>query len=778
MGNSTVKLYYDCKILNDRNMIVDDVESYLSTLTPTVMEDFQFIKHDLSISIKIDTEEIGANINSGNILNPFAAGKLNYVSIQNETDYSPIYYFVIDQEWTAVRTIKLYLALDTLNTFKYNVAYSFDKKTLVLREHKDRFYKTEWEKGIFIKKIDFESEGISPLLYQDPSKSVKITDEKANFDWYLLYMADNTKTSVSGETLPVNAFVMAEEPITTALINYGLKISDLNQSKVYWFGKNIPNSFTSGNVEIDGTKYAITEAMFVMYSAAVGWFLSKATGNTNSTKIRNLDSTTILTFEESKEIDVTEQSSLQTILAGDLSSIGGRIYAAKTAIVTPSKQAGEQGIDDIFTVDRTDTRISKILKLPYCPFNIQILEGNINIPSELERTSVKWENEKTYNYLKIKTNFLQAFQNNITFLSVENPITDVLYGFNFENKQDVRNNLEESKLYHSDFENFRFIYDSFQFVFENEKISEEFIRKKELTTEQTIKFITTSTMNSRFLFDFSDFIQYESSKFIENYPYILTIARNNEIPIFNSEYINYIRNGYNYDVKAKNASIVSASLGIVSNAAQVALTPLTLGKSIKNVATAAAGLEAVKTGVTSQKYKSALAAVEEAKKGIATTSQIALSNAFGAVSGIINGINSIRQTETAFEQRQKAMKMANVSVESSDDIDLLSYYSENRAYLKNYRCSDVMYKALADLFYYQGYINNEQKTPDVNSRKWFNFLKCEALLINNKNIDDKYLENIKERFAIGVTFYHKNNNTWDFAQETANREIWLNVQEF
>ena len=68
MGNSIVKLYYDCKILNDRNMIVDDVESYLATLTPTVMDNFQFIKHDLSISIKIDTEEIGANINSGNIL--------------------------------------------------------------------------------------------------------------------------------------------------------------------------------------------------------------------------------------------------------------------------------------------------------------------------------------------------------------------------------------------------------------------------------------------------------------------------------------------------------------------------------------------------------------------------------------------------------------------------------------------------------------------------------------------------------------------------------------
>lgn len=771
MGNSTVKLYYDCKILNDRNMIVDDVESYLATLTPTVMEDFQFIKHDLSISIKIDTEEIGANVNSGNILNPFAAGKLNYVSIQNETDYSPIYYFVIDQEWTAVRTIKLYLALDTLNTFKYNVAYSFDKKTLVLREHKDRFYKEKKLDG-YIRKIDFESEGISPLLYQTLNDT-KITDDKANFDWYLLYMADNTKTSVSGETLPVNAFIMAEEPITTALINYGLKIADLNQSKVYWFGKNVPNSFTSSNVEIDGTKYTITEAMFIMYSAAVGWFLSKATGNTNSTKIRNLDSTSILIFDESKEIDVTEQSSLPTILAGDLSSIGGRISAAKTAVVTPSQQTGEQGIDDIYTVDRTDTRISKILKLPYCPFNVQISDGNINIPSELERTSVKWENEKTYNYLKIKTNFLQAFQNNISVFIPTNPLSDLLYYFYIPD--DIRKYQEESKLFHSDFQNFRFVYDSFQFVFEEEKISESFVRNRTNLTDFTLKFITTSTMNSRFLFDFSEFIQYESSKFIENYPYILTIARNNEIPIFNSEYINYIRNGYNYDVKARNASIVSASLGIVSNAAQVALTPLTVGKSIKNVATAAAGLEAVRAGVTSQKYKSALAAVEESKKGVATASQIALSNAFSAVSGIINGINSIRQTETAFEQKQKAMKMATVSVESSDDIDLLSYYSENRAYLKNCRCSDVMYKALADLFYYQGYINNEQKIPDVNSRKWFNFLKCEPLLINNKNIDDKYLENIKERFEIGVTFYHKNNNTWDFAQETANREIWLNV---
>ena len=44
---STVKLYYDTKILADRNMLIEHIEDYLSTLTPTVMEDFQYIKHDL-----------------------------------------------------------------------------------------------------------------------------------------------------------------------------------------------------------------------------------------------------------------------------------------------------------------------------------------------------------------------------------------------------------------------------------------------------------------------------------------------------------------------------------------------------------------------------------------------------------------------------------------------------------------------------------------------------------------------------------------------------------
>ena len=134
--NSTITLYFNCLIEQDKNFILDRnntsaVELYLRTLRNIVIQDFQYIKQSLSLSIKIsDNQEV---LNMGT-----RADDMNYCKIENE-DGNPFYYFIISKKWRSKETIELVLAMDTLNTFTYDQDYVINKKTLIKRQHKDRF---------------------------------------------------------------------------------------------------------------------------------------------------------------------------------------------------------------------------------------------------------------------------------------------------------------------------------------------------------------------------------------------------------------------------------------------------------------------------------------------------------------------------------------------------------------------------------------------------------------------------------------------------------------
>ena len=93
MAGSTVKIYYDTKIKPERNADIEDIESYLSSKTSVTIPLSKFYKHDLSLTLKLDTLDLGEYIWSGNILNPFKQGKIDYIAIKNDTDTSYIYYF-------------------------------------------------------------------------------------------------------------------------------------------------------------------------------------------------------------------------------------------------------------------------------------------------------------------------------------------------------------------------------------------------------------------------------------------------------------------------------------------------------------------------------------------------------------------------------------------------------------------------------------------------------------------------------------------------------------
>ena len=121
-----------------------------------------------------------------------------------------------------------------------------------------------------------------------------------------------------------------------------------------------------------------------------------------------------------------------------------------------------------------------------------------------------------------------------------NPMSNKNYNNDYIAKSinDLRNDDNEPKVYHSDFYYWKYMYDSFSKVVANEKYLNS-LQAIETTNEKTIRFYMTRTINSRFMFDFTFFATNHFDT--EDYEKYLIIQRNNEEVLYSSPYINYIR---------------------------------------------------------------------------------------------------------------------------------------------------------------------------------------------------------------------------------------------
>ena len=82
MATSTIKVYNLTKVNAEENIMIDNIATVLESITPIYSSsDFQYVKHDLDISIKVPLSQTYLNRNS-----------CNYVSIKNSDDLRTFYY--------------------------------------------------------------------------------------------------------------------------------------------------------------------------------------------------------------------------------------------------------------------------------------------------------------------------------------------------------------------------------------------------------------------------------------------------------------------------------------------------------------------------------------------------------------------------------------------------------------------------------------------------------------------------------------------------------------
>ena len=739
---SVILLYRGVPFGKDKNIAVDDLEEYLLNLPADRKISFtnqNYVRQNLITTIRLELNQTEAEFNSEN---------WNYCYIANYNDMgarqAKCYYFIDKLEQVSRNVLRLDLILDSVNTIGTGIALT--KKTLIHREHKDR-WKPISGKAYSDAIIDIEQEGLNPVLYKT-SESILKNDSFKDFSWYIIYM--NSNDIAPDEFNQVN-------PVKTIIA----PAHDIN----------VRANLSSFTLPMDGRTYTLST--FYNNANGIGQINNISIYNKKIEDINTLE-IDFQTYSDAKEIikymtilptqgnykiqvytayydDMGHQIANilgQTITANSLSASGmpgtlklhvGQDTLNPKYVPNFTRRSNVEGqVNGVNILDKTNAKLIKIIELPYCPVEItEIYQDtySFNYPIQIEDIgfTIQGNNlEFLETYLNIKN---YSFGEIISKLRLYD-INVLEYG--------LRNNDFEPKLFNSEIYTKKFVYDSFSIPFKYEFLNVSESISKVSGGNLKIKEISSLAITSKFLFDFNEMLSFEKGS--EDYGNILAVSRNNESTIYTSQYINYLRTGLQYDLKMKQAQ-EEASYTRIALSALGSIGSIALGVASGNPAVAVGGVIASGTGLAGS---------------------------------IISTIQQENQANNSLAQKQALLQEQKASVQNSDDLALLKYYTKgNFAKFATYEPSEVQKNRIALLFHYCGYKAEYLGIPNLNSRLRFNFIQADidiaetAQAFLSQNFNNEIIENYKSKWAEGITIIHHFNNEWNFEQDLENWEYTL-----
>lgn len=709
--NAQVKLY-SVGFNSNMNCVVDNIASYLANHATTVISynDVMYQKIELDMELKLPVTE---SLNE--------RPSFNYVSILNQDGQRPFYFYVRDVQWLSQQGLKLFLSMDTLNTFQDLLV--FTNNTKITRQHKDRFYQEYYDgrlrPTLATRKIDRPSEVTGLTKYRGTPSPIR--DATDGVQWYLVYANEN-----DNDNSPVACYLVPE--ITQSFVGSGSS---------YSYSRFITGSYYDMYLikEVNRTltlTLSDNTTVTVQCSANQTWYI-RTPGSESQDHVEVGRGHYAPEYTNVKSIAFNGVTHLTLYHPGfaptNFSEAQFLQIAHNGAGSMTLDSGGNFTINGIANIHRTSTKLLKIIQCPYCPVNLTVTNQRYVVPSGTSVVFLKLtEDSDDYGgtFLKLDDISKDFIANLRSYsLSTFNCIIPAVDA----RRLTAKSPGYESKLYHSDFHNLIFNYDSF-----TKNVPLENIEPSSSTDPYlTIRYKQANTITSNLGFKFE--IGKGTQKLNDRFEEYLLCRRNNEYPIFNSSYLNYIRNGYNYDIKAKNLQTLQGTLGTALSIGGGVISLLAGGAT--GGVSAALGISLITSAITS------------------TTSTI---------------VNNI-QNEANIEQKLNEAKNTTNSVASSDDLNLLNWYSDNLLWATTYDISEQQKSNIFDLFYKTGYSCNETGIPNVHSRYRFNFLQCTPDFSTKANpIWQEYINDVIARFELGVTYFHTYS---DFDQQYENWESWL-----
>lgn len=708
------------EIQENKNMLIENLGTLLTNSFQYKFTSFQPISIQPDIAIRVPLHEI---------LQSDKSNFINYVRIaKTNGDY---FYFVRSIKRLANETLEFNLHIDVLNSFDDYIRQMSDK-TLTIREHRDRYESTftsitfPYTTNLFYI-VDDISEGINPSLYKSTYKFIYDNKNDLTKSFYLIYKTryDLTDTEASN---PVECYLCGDSQIKVNPTGSSTawNVSNLSAGTVYYAIRESAGPF-SISVTNPNETFTYNDTGIVMFQKA-----------TNNTQIRVTDFKASQTSKPYYYDTITNENHYSITF--------NTCYKLKTlSYMTNDTQKILSGNDlninagssSIYllpysSVSNWDSKLIKIIKIPYAPNAV-----TKNSSTGIYDFGSNW----TYDNGLLKLNDLHTTFSNFFGTGVKVPVSES--NVTFQSINSLRF-LKDPKLMHSDFHIDKWSFDSFNFSIPLEKVRWQDFGLSEQTYGVTFKPTNTINSNLMFTIEFDEtYLDFTSSNDYD----VLLSTRNSEMPIFNNSYINYIKNGYNYDKKSK--AIQSASNW--SNVAISGVGTLLGALMAANPATAPLGAMAT--------VGSAVSLVNSAK----------------------NAITTDIQNENGMQSKLATLKAQATAVAGTDDIDLMSSYALNKLKFISYDPTDKIKQMLDDYFYYFGYKTNVYKVPNFNSRVRFNFIQCEPQFkandIAGQTPPTEFVDEIIEKCKNGFTVYHANTVngvvTIDWNQEYENYESFM-----
>lgn len=707
MAVSKVTLY-KTKLTPSKNFWLDNIQDYLNKCIKLTFNDFQYqkIEADIVIKINLDQEyqhDLGYNY-----------------AVVNQDDYY-YYYFITNVKQIAQKTLELSLSIDSIHTYRYLINNHFSDKTKITRQHKDRYITPQSEitdnQVVISRNVDEVSEGGSLPKYKTSINNVPATSPNIiNRKWYLIY-----RSSTTDENSGVNCYLCSNEAIR--LPGSGIGNEGIDKTGVQYGLCYLDNISPTYQIEINGVNYNNPNITF-FYNTSTGKILYHFWSYDTSTGLYTVQEAHDVAFNNFKiKSDVFMRIKSTS---GDL-NLNRRDEYQLIDFITQYQYYQCLPIDKI---DKTDSRLIKIIELPYLPVEPTINNNIYNFSN----TNFRFDTIS----LLLKLDDLSTQFSSVVNTNLQIPEMRVTVPALSSRRTALKDIKYESKLYHSDFYTYKYVYDSFS----KEILLQNFKPVTYLAaTGFRIDFYQSSNITSNLMFKFTPYsATYLESSDFDKY---LVANRNNEVPIFNNSYLNYIRNGYNYDKKNKERQDVFNWVG----------TGLQIAGAIASFAVSTI-------------------------PGAQVSAAAGISLAASATASIASNINSTISAESNIAEKLNELKSQSASVSGSDDLSLLNAYEGQILKYSSWSVSNTVKDTIFDLFYYCGYADGRQAIPNYNSRRCFNYLQCEPVFDNEDDpILIKYLEDIKARFKAGVTVLHKFNNgyevNYDFEQKYENFETWI-----
>lgn len=677
---------YKTDLRPEANEVFDSIDEFIGDLGTPVYQwtNLRYTKPDIDIMVKVPLD------GSIRMLNQF-----DYAVLYDEAQNKNYYYFVLNTNWKAHTTLQLQLSMDTLNTFWYEIQAGLGPQTHVTRRYFDRWKKVG---TLAYPLIDKHPEEISapPMVQIAKPKAIGPTKR-----WTLVYRTDYDSDVKAN---PVTCYVMPEEDTKISETSYGTYTLTKNAAApgIWWAmtnGSNHDDVFTikSGNTQRIVRMADYSYAAFVIEDDCIHAYVYLLSNVEFDIKADEIVFT------------VCKQIYRQSATFGTNFAVSNLDFNNPLVMDSGMSTGTLTAFGRWYDNNKTDTRLVKILELPYAPFNEEYDSSNkLIIPSGF---SLSYGLLKYNGAISGMESTIASFDN----LAPEPfKIADVVNEAGIQ--KDSNPDEYETKLWNSSYYVLKYVYDV-----QSKPIKlEEFEHLAVPDYSLSIKFCPSTGMDNSIGFEFKCSEQLDT-----DFGDWLITNRTTEIPFYSNSYIDYMRYGKAVDERNMAFSVVSTAVGGVGSA-------VSTGASLA-FALAGAGVGAA---------AGPIGAMVGAGIGLAST--------------LIATSASIFKANDQINAKMDQYKHQASSVQASNDLSVFRKYGKNKLLQVEYQPTKELRNSIGRYFHLYGYSCDEYGVPNWKTRVWSDYFVIEPQWWQTHTMDS-YLADITARMQAGFRVLHRVN---------------------